>query len=61
MVLKTVRQMIIVIGKIKWIKIIYEDEFHEAGVEFVDTLADAIKKSGDCISWKTKFKNLKPC
>ena len=30
--LKTVQQMITVMGKVKWIKIIYEDESYEAGV-----------------------------
>ncbi len=59
MTLKTVRQMITVIGKIKWIKIIYEDEAYEAGVEFVNTPAAAIKKLGDYISWKIKMKDIK--
>jgi hypothetical protein len=60
MTLKTVRQMITVIGKVKWIKIIYEDESYEAGVEFVNTPADAIKKLEDYISWKMKYKQIKP-
>jgi hypothetical protein len=59
MTLKTVRQMITVIGKVKWIKIVYGDEAYEAGVEFVNTPADAIKKLGDYVSWKMKLKNLK--
>jgi len=61
MTLKTVRQMITVIGKVKWIKIIYEDESYEAGVEFVNTPSDAIKKLEDYISWKMKYKQPKPC
>jgi hypothetical protein len=55
------RQMITVIGKVKWIKIIYEDEAYEAGVEFVNTSNDAIKKLQDYISWKMKYNKLKPC
>jgi len=60
MTLKTVRQMITVIGKVKWIKIIYEDETYEAGVEFVNTPGDAIRKLQDYISWKIKYKSVKP-
>jgi len=60
MTLSTVRQMITVIGKVKWIKIIYEDEAYEAGVEFVNTPRDAIRKLRDYISWKMEFKKNKP-
>jgi hypothetical protein len=59
MKLSTVRQMITVIGKVKWIKIIYEDESYEAGVEFVNTPSDAIKKLQDYISWKMSYKKIK--
>jgi c-di-GMP-binding flagellar brake protein YcgR len=59
MTLSTVRQMIKVIGKVKWIKIIYEDESYEAGVEFVNTPSDAIKKLQDYISWKMEYKKIK--
>lgn len=58
MKLNTVRQMITVIGKVKWIKIIYEDEAYEAGVEFVNTPSDAIRKLRDYISWKMKYKKI---
>ncbi len=61
MPLKTVHQIITIIGKVKRIKIIYDDESYEAGEEFVNTPANAIKKHGDYISWKMKFKNLKSC
>ena len=61
MTVKTVRQIITVIGKVKWIKIIYEDESYEAGVEFVNTPTDAIKKLEDYISWKMKCKTFKTC
>ena len=56
--LKTLHQRITAIGKVKWIKIIFEDESYEAGVEFVNTPSDAIKKLEDYISWKQKFKSL---
>ena len=59
MTLSTVRQMIKIIGKVKWIKIIYEDESYEAGVEFVNTPSGAIKKLQDYISWKMEYKKIK--
>src|SRR5271157_2900617 len=54
MTLKTLRQMITVIGKVKWIKVVFEDESYEAGVEFFNTPSDAIKKLKEYISWKQK-------
>ena len=58
MTLKTLRQMITVIGKVKWIKVVIEDESYEAGVEFVNTPGEAIHKLKNYISWKQKFKSL---
>ncbi len=58
MTLKTLRQMIIVLGKVKWIKVIFEDESYEAGVELFNTPSEAIKKLTEYISWKQKFKSL---
>jgi hypothetical protein len=58
MTLKTLRQMITVIGKVKWIKVVFEDESYEAGVEFVNTPGEAIHKLENYISWKQKFKSL---
>jgi hypothetical protein len=60
MTLKTLHQMIIVIGKVKWIKIVFENKSYEAGVEFLNPPSDAIKKLADYISWKQKFKSLNP-
>lgn len=60
MTLKTVRQVVTVLGKVKWIKIIYGDESYEAGVEFVNTPSEAIKKLGDYVNWKIKMKDIKP-
>lgn len=55
MKLNTVRQMITVIGKVKWVKIIYEDESYEAGVQFVNTAGDAVRKLRDYVSWKLEY------
>jgi len=58
--LKTLYKQITVFGKIKWIKIIFEDKCYEAGVEFVNTPSEAIKKLEDYISWKQKYIKLNP-
>jgi hypothetical protein len=60
MKLKTLHQMITVLGKVKWIKNIFGEEFYEEGVEFVNTPDEAIKKLGDYISWKQKYTSLYP-
>jgi hypothetical protein len=61
MTIKTLRQIITVIGKVKWIKVVFEDESYEAGVEFFNTPpSDGIKKLADYISWKQKSTSLYP-
>jgi len=50
--LKTLGKQITALGKVKWIKVVIEDKFYEAGVEFVDTPGEAIQKIKDYISWK---------
>lgn len=57
--LKNLENTITAIGKVKWIKIIIEDKYYEAGVEFVDTPSEAIQKINDYISWKKKNISLK--
>ena len=42
--LKTLEKEVTALGKVKWIKVLIEDKSYEAGVEFVDTPSDAIKK-----------------
>ena len=42
--LKTLEQQITALGKVKWLKVLIEDKSYEAGVEFVDTPGEAIKK-----------------
>lgn len=52
--LTDLEKKITALGKIKWIKVVIEDKHYEAGVEFVDTPEEAIKKIEDYISWKKK-------
>jgi len=58
--LKDLQQKITALGKVKWIKIIIEDKYYEAGMEFVNTPSEAVKKIEDYISWKKKFISLNP-
>jgi hypothetical protein len=55
--LKKLQQKITALGKVKWIKIIIEDKYYEAGVEFVNTPSEAIQKLKGYISWKKKTNN----
>ena len=50
--LKDLQAMIIVLGKVKWIRSIIENEYYEIGVEFVNTPLDAFTKLWDYILWK---------
>jgi len=38
--LKNPPQMITAFGKVKWIKILFADEFYEAGLEFVNAFSE---------------------
>ena len=58
--LKTLEKQITALGKVKWIKIIIEDKYYEAGVEFVNTPNKATQIIHDYISWKQKDKSLNP-
>ena len=58
--LKNLQQKITALGKVKWIKIIIENKYYEAGVEFVNTPLEAIKKLEDYILWKQKCISLNP-
>ena len=42
--LKNSQQKITTIGKVKWNKVLIDDTYYEAGVEFVDTPDEAIQK-----------------
>ena len=50
--LKDLQQKITALGKVKWIKVIIEDQYYESGVEFVNTPGEAIQKIKNYISWK---------
>ena len=52
--LNNLQQKITSLGKIKWIKMIIENKYYEAGVEFVNTPLEVIKKLEDHILWKQK-------
>jgi hypothetical protein len=56
--LRDLQQNITALGKVKWIKIIIEDKYYEAGIEFVDTPSEAIQKIKDYISWKQRTASL---
>ena len=60
MKLKTLHQMITVLGKVKWTKDIFGDESFEAGVEFFNTPRDEIKKLASYIFWKQEHNMLYP-
>lgn len=51
---KGIREQIKTLGKVKWVKVIIQDESYEAGIEFCDTPSDATKKLEDYISFKLK-------
>lgn len=55
--LKTLQKQITAIGKVKWVKVIIDDEYYEAGVEFVDTPVEAMKRIKEYISKATKLKS----
>jgi c-di-GMP-binding flagellar brake protein YcgR len=50
--LKNLHQMITAMGKVKWIKVICEDEAYDAGVEFVHTPKEAIDTLAKYVAWK---------
>ena len=57
--LKNLQQMITAMGKVRPIKIVCDDESYDAGVEFVHTPAEAIRKLADYVSWRQDNKRLK--
>jgi Tfp pilus assembly protein PilZ len=56
--LKTLREKINAIGKVKWVNVIVEDKYYEIGVEFVNASIYSLQKIDDYILWKKK--NEKP-
>ncbi|KUG24439.1 hypothetical protein ASZ90_005727 [hydrocarbon metagenome] len=58
--LKTLKKQITAVGKIKWIKVLIEDKYYEAGVEFVNKTDEAIQIIENYISWRQKSKSHNP-
>lgn len=58
--LKNAKEKITVFGKVKRNKVIIEGQTYEAGVEFVDTPDDSIKKLEDYILSINQYKDLNP-
>ena len=58
--LAKLHQTITAFGKVKWLKIIVENKSYEAGVEFVDTSGETIRKIEDYVSSKQKYTSLNP-
>jgi len=58
--LKSLRQKITALGKVKWTEFNIEDGSFEAGVEFVDTSSEAIQKIEDYILSKQQYTSLNP-
>lgn len=56
--LKTLKEKINAIGKVKWVNVIVEDKYYEMGVEFVNASIIALKRIDEYILWKKK--NEKP-
>lgn len=57
--LKDLEEKINAIGKVKWIKVVIEDEAYEVGVEFVNAPIYAIQILEDYIDWKMESEKLK--
>lgn len=58
--LKNARQTVTVFGRVKWSKIAGDNKSYEAGVEFVDTPDESIKRLGDYIISINQYKSLNP-
>ncbi len=51
---KGLRQQISALGKVKWVRVLIEDQSYEAGVEFSGEPGEAVRKLEEYISWKLK-------
>jgi len=56
--LKTLKEKINAVGKVRWVNIIHENKYYETGVEFVNAPVYAVQMLEDYILWKKK--NEKP-
>jgi len=57
--LKDLEDKINAIGKVKWIKVVIEDESYEVGVEFVNAPIYAIQILEEYIDWKLGCEKIK--
>ena len=60
-ILNNLQQKITTIGKVKWNKVIIENESYEAGVEFVDTPDEAIQTLRDQMRFISEEDDIKKC
>jgi hypothetical protein len=60
LIIKNLKQKVTVFGKVRRNKVLIEGESYEAGVEFVDTPSESIKKLGDYILSINQYKKLNP-
>lgn len=58
--LKNAKEKVTVFGNVRRNRIVGNGKYYEAGVEFVDTPAEAIKKLGDYIVSINDYRNLNP-
>lgn len=56
--LKTLKEKINAVGKVRWVNIIHENKYYETGVEFVNAPVYTVQMLEDYILWKKK--NEKP-
>ena len=56
--LKTMKESINAVGKVKWVRAIMEGKYYETGVEFVNVPVFTLQKIQEYIDWKKK--NEKP-
>jgi hypothetical protein len=60
LMLKNLNQKVTAFGKVRWHKVLIDGQSYEAGVEFIDTSSDAIKKLQEYVASKQKFTSLNP-
>ena len=56
--LKTLKEKINAVGKVRWVNIIHENKYYETGVEFVNAPVYTVQMLEDYILWRKK--NEKP-
>jgi len=56
--LKTLKEKINAVGKVRWVNIIHENKYYETGVEFINAPVYTVQMLEDYILWRKK--NEKP-